>query len=80
MTCHLKMDLKDCSSNLKNIINKASNIVRFVSELLEEENRLQSANATRWNSQLHMPKSILKVPEQKLTYFTSNLDFHSLLY
>lgn len=43
----LQLVIKDCSSNLKNIINKASNIVRFVSELLEEENRLQSANATR---------------------------------
>ena len=68
----IKDGLRDCSSNLKNIINKASNIVSFVrksvigSELLEEENRLQSANATRWNSQLHMLKSILKVPEQKL--------------
>jgi hypothetical protein len=72
----VKDGLCDCSPSLKNIIAKASNIVSFVrksvvaSELLENEQRLQAANTTRWKSQLHMLKSILKVPESKL----NNLD------
>ena len=33
---------------------------------MEDYNRVQNANATRWNSQLHMIKSVLKVPENKL--------------
>ncbi|XP_069103066.1 zinc finger BED domain-containing protein 4-like [Argopecten irradians] len=68
----VKDGLKQCSSHLKNIIAKASNIVSFVrrsisaSDILENEARLQAANATRWNSQLIMLRSILKVPEEKL--------------
>jgi hypothetical protein len=50
---------------LNTIITKASTLVRFVrhsihaTEILEEEKRLQNANATRWNSQLIMIRSIL---------------------
>lgn len=64
--------LGDCSPSLKSIVVKASNIVSFVrkyvvaSEMLEDVQRLQAANLTRWNSQLHMLKSIQKVPESKL--------------
>ncbi|XP_062579450.1 zinc finger BED domain-containing protein 4-like [Saccostrea cucullata] len=68
----VKDGLGDCSPSLKSIIAKASNIVSFVrksvvaSEMLEDEQRLQAANITSWNSQLHMLRSILKVPESKL--------------
>lgn len=54
--------LGDCSPSLKSIVAKASNIVSFVrkyvvaSEMLEDVQRLQAANLTRWNSQLHMLK------------------------
>lgn len=68
----VKDGLKECSPHLKTIITKASNIVSFVrksvnaTEILEDENKLQASNTTRWNSQLYMLRSILKVPEEKL--------------
>lgn len=64
--------LRDCSSNLKSIIGKVSNVVKHVrksvnaSDLLEEEKRLQTATVTRWNSQLIMIRSVLNVSEEKL--------------
>ena len=36
------------------------------SEILVGEKKLQASNATRWNWQLYMIKSILNVPEEKL--------------
>ena len=68
----IKDGLIDCGPHLKKVITKASNIVGHVrksihaSELLENETSLQAANATRWNSQLHMIRSVLKVSEKKL--------------
>ncbi|KAJ8315996.1 hypothetical protein KUTeg_006010 [Tegillarca granosa] len=68
----VKDGLKECSTHLKTIVNKASQIVNHVrksvnaSDLLEDCNRLQAANVTRWNSQLHMLRSVLNVPEDKL--------------
>ncbi|XP_071181300.1 zinc finger BED domain-containing protein 4-like [Mytilus edulis] len=38
----------------------------LASEILEDYKRLQAANATRWNSQLHMICSVLNVPELEL--------------
>lgn len=64
--------LRECSSNLKSVIGKVSNVVKHVrksvnaSDILEEENRLQTATVTRWNSQLIMIRSVLKIPEEKL--------------
>ena len=64
--------LDDCNQNMKRIISKATKLVAHVrksvysSEILESEKRLQAANATRWNSQLRMLKSVLDVPEEKL--------------
>ena len=64
--------LKEAGQHLKTVVAKASNIVNFVrksvnaSEILEGEKKLQASNATRWNSQLYMIKSILNVPEEKL--------------
>ena len=58
--------------HLKTVVAKASNIINFVrksvnaSEILEGEKKLQASNATLWNSQLYMIKSILNVPEEKL--------------
>ena len=57
---------------IKNDIAKSSKIVIFVrksihaSELLEDVDRLQAADVTRWNSQLTMLRSILKAPKDKL--------------
>ena len=54
------------------MISKTSNIVSHVrrsihaSEILENENKLQAQNVTRWNSQLNMIQPVLKVPEDKL--------------
>ncbi|CAC5403295.1 unnamed protein product [Mytilus coruscus] len=68
----VKDGLKDTSNSLKTVISKAANIVKFVrksvnaSDILENEKRLQSENATLWNSQIIMIRSILAVPEEKL--------------
>ncbi|CAG2203266.1 unnamed protein product [Mytilus edulis] len=62
----------DASPHLKTVISKASNIVRYVrksinaSDILEGEKRLQADNATRWNSQITMIRSVLEVSEEKL--------------
>ena len=64
--------LKDASQHLKNVIAKASNTVNHVrkpiyaTDILEDEKRLQAGNATRWNSQLRMIRSVLGAPEEKL--------------
>ena len=58
--------------NINKVMKKATAIVSYVhksisaSEALESENRLQPPNAIRWNSQLTMIHSILKVQEEKL--------------
>ena len=44
------------------------------SEILESEKRLKAANVTKWNSQLKMIRSILRIPEEKL----QSLDTHKL--
>ena len=68
----VKDGLKECNSHLKQVVTKASHIVNYVrksvnaSEMLEDYNRLQAANVTRWNSQLYMLRSILNVPEDEL--------------
>ncbi|XP_011408936.1 PREDICTED: zinc finger BED domain-containing protein 1-like, partial [Amphimedon queenslandica] len=54
------------------ILKKCSNLVSFVrkstiaTDVLIGEARLQASNITRWNSQLKMIRSILKVPDSKL--------------
>ena len=64
----VKDGLKD-AGQLKAVISKVSSFVSFVrkshhaSELLEKCNKLQLANATRWNSQLKMIRSVLQVPD-----------------
>ena len=62
---------------MSNIISRASAIVAYVrksthaSDLLDEYPRLQTANVTRWNSQLKMIRSILAIPPSEL----NKLDF-----
>ncbi len=65
------------------VVAKASNIVSHVkhsihaSELLEHFPRLQSANATRWNSHLVMMRSVLGIPSDKLAVLnTTNLNHY----
>lgn len=64
--------LKNTGPQLNKVLSKAAKIVSFArksthaTEILEDEKRLQVANATRWNSQLYSIKSILSVPSQKL--------------
>ena len=59
-------------NSIAKVLKKASSIVSFVkkskiaADLLESEKCLRSANATRWNSQLLMIRSILRIPEEKL--------------
>ena len=53
-------------------IKKCSNLVSFVrkstmaADVLQHETKLQTSNTTRWNSQLKMIRSVLKLPESKL--------------
>ena len=68
------------ATSINKVLNKASSIVSHVrksivsSEILESEKRLKAANVTRWNSQLKMIRSILRIPEEKL----QSLDTHKL--
>ena len=79
----MKDGLKEASQHLKTVISKTSNIVSHVwrsihaSEILDNENRLQDQNLTRWNSQLHMIKSVLKVPEEKQNSVECNVTLPS---
>ena len=60
------------ASSINKVLNKVTTIVMHVrksvnaSEVLESEKRLQSADVTRWNSQLKMIRSILRVSDEKL--------------
>ena len=71
--------LKESGQHLKTIVAKASYIVNFVrksvnaSKILEGDKKLQAPNATRWNSQLYVIKSILNVPEEKLNKTEYNI-------
>ena len=61
------------ASSINKVLNKVSDIVKHVrklvnaSEVLESEKRLQAANVIRWNSQLIMIHSILRVSDEKFT-------------
>ena len=64
--------MKNCRQ-VENAIGKVASIVNSVrkstvsSEILHDmDYNLRSANVTRWNSQLKMVRSVLKVPEDKL--------------
>ena len=60
------------AGNINKVLSKCSTIVSHVkrsthaTDLLESEKRLKSAMVTRWNSQLQMIRSILRIPEEKL--------------
>ena len=60
------------AGGLRSVIGKASSIVAQVrkstisTDLLEGHRRLQAANATRWNSEVNMIRSILRIPQEKL--------------
>ena len=66
------------AEQIKLVLVKVLRLVSYVrhstvaSDLFEGENRLQAANATRWNSQLTMLKSLLQVCDsdamQRLNY------------
>ena len=57
---------------ISKVLGKASSIVSHVhrsihvSEILEGEKKLQTANATRSNSQFVMMRSLLRAPHDKL--------------
>ncbi len=67
----VKDGLKE-SNRVTNIISKCSKIVALVrrstvlTEILEGENRLQTATETRWNSQLKIVRSFLKISSEIL--------------
>ena len=67
----VKDGLKEAGA-LTKVIAKASKVVAYVrkstiaTDLLEGEGRLQAANATRWNSEVKMIRSVLKISQQKL--------------
>ena len=68
----VKDGLKASEGQISKLIGKASKVVsQFrkstqATDLLEGESKLQAANTTRWNSQVIMIKSLLKVPSEKL--------------
>ncbi|CAC5391360.1 unnamed protein product [Mytilus coruscus] len=68
----IKDAFEECGQTIQKVIAKVSKIVShvrksiFASEFLDDEKRLQASNATRWNSQMHMIRSILEIPEEKL--------------
>ena len=73
----LQLVVKDgfrSASQIERIINKCSKIVAHVrrstiaKECPEGEKTLKLANATRWNSQLKMIRSILAIPSIKLDF------------
>ena len=63
----VKDGMKECG-HLSKIISKASTIVAHVrrsehaTEFLENFNRLQCADTTRWNTELKMIRSVLNIP------------------
>ena len=67
----VKDGLKD-AGQLNKVLGKVSNLVAHVrrscvaTKALEAENRLQACNATRWNSQIVMIKSVLNISDDKL--------------
>ena len=77
----LQLVIKDVfkqAASINKVLSKASGIVSHVrksilsSEVLESEKRLKAANVTKWNSQLKMICSILRIPKEKL----DSLDTH----
>ena len=73
----LKDGFKD-SNNTARILKKCSKIMKFVkkstlaTEILENENKLQIANQTRWNSKLKMVRSILRISVEKLNVLNTS--------
>lgn len=67
--------MKECSQQMKTVIQKAASIVNFVrkstiaTDVLENENRLRATYATRWNFQLYMLTSILEGVLDKIKYY-----------
>lgn len=64
-----KDDMKECSGHLKNRkIMKPCVFVKksiHANEILENYNCIQKSIISRWNSELRMLQSILKLPEDK---------------
>ncbi|KAK2192686.1 hypothetical protein NP493_25g04019 [Ridgeia piscesae] len=60
------------AGTLRSVIGKASNIVSHArkstisTELLEGHRKLQAANVTRWNSEITMIRSVLRIPQETL--------------
>ena len=60
------------STGVRKVISKASSIVAFVhkstlgTDLLDGLPKLQTATPTRWNSEVKMIRSLLKIPQDKL--------------
>ena len=81
----VKDGLKE-AKQLNKIIKKVSKIVSHCrkssksSELLEDYTKLQLANATRWNSQVTMLRSLLKLPSNILDQIMFNADINLTAY
>ncbi|KAI2659489.1 Zinc finger BED domain-containing protein 4 [Labeo rohita] len=65
-------DAMDEAGSIKNLLGKVQKLVSFchkstlATDALEGGHKLQPANATRWNSQLKMLRSVLNVPSDVL--------------
>ena len=68
----VKDGLKE-AGQLNRVISKTAKLVSFIhkstvaTDILEGERRVQTACATRWNSQVKMIRSVLEIPEAKLS-------------
>ncbi len=73
----LQLVFKDgikCSAQIKSLLSKASALISHIrssttaTDVLEGENRAQASNENRWNSQLVMVRSLLKIDQKKLRH------------
>lgn len=82
----IKDGLKE-AAQVNKVLGKVSKLVTHIrsstkaSDLIGAEVRLQAANATRWNSQLYMLKSLLKVSNDTLEqiYFNGKSTQHDIV-
>lgn len=71
------------AGSLRNVITRASQIVSHVrkstisTDLLEDYRKLQAANVTRWNSEVSMIRSVLRIPEEKLNELDTKMKLNT---
>ena len=75
MFCPHTVDGLDNTNQMKRVLAKVSKLVTIASDLFEGEN---SANVNRWNSQLMMLKSLLKVCNSEQLNYNGKLNTYKI--